>query len=84
MHKTAIHRTQNKLSRADVSVIMNLIVQKLHTTQIQLAEYRAGPIHVGAPGRLKIRRPFKPIFCKHLQFRTGLAEISEDPCAKCG
>ena len=84
MHRNAIYKTQNKVSRADVSIVIKFIVQKLHGTQIQLVEYRACPIHVGALGRLKIRRPFKPIFFKHLQLRTGLAESSDGPCAKCG
>ena len=57
MHKNIIHKTQNEVSRADVSIVIKLIVKKLHGTQIQLAECRAGPINVGAPGRLTIRRP---------------------------
>jgi hypothetical protein len=77
MHNNAIHKTQNKVSRADVSIIIKLIVQNFHGTQIQLAEYRAGPTHVGATGRLKIQRPFKPIFFKHLQFQAWQKVLRE-------
>jgi hypothetical protein len=80
-HKNAIHKTQNKVSRADFSAKIKLTVQKLHGTWIQLAEYRTGPIHVDATGKLKTRCPFKTIFFKHLQFRTDLLKSSEGPCA---
>jgi len=37
MHKTAIYKTQNKVSRADVSVIIKLIARIYYGTQIQLS-----------------------------------------------
>ena len=44
---------------------------------------RAGPRYVGAPSRLIIWRPFKLIFFKLFQRRTGLANIFEGACPKC-
>jgi hypothetical protein len=41
MHENAIHKTQNKVSRADVSIIIKLVVQKLHGTG--LAKTSEGP-----------------------------------------
>jgi hypothetical protein len=45
---------------------------------------RAVPRHVGAPGRLIIRLPFKPIFFKLFRPRKGLANSSEVVCPNCG
>ena len=45
---------------------------------------RTGPTHVGAPGRLIIRRPFQPIFFKLFRPRKGLANSPEGACPNCG
>jgi len=43
MHKDAIHKMQNKVSRADVSIVMKLIVQKLHGSSTGPARYTWAP-----------------------------------------
>jgi len=41
---------------------------------------QAGPRHLGAPGRLIIRRHFQPIFFKLFRTRIGLAKLSVGTC----
>jgi hypothetical protein len=63
-------------------VIRSFVLYLFFCAGFLIGYFRAGPRHVGKPGRLIIWRPLNPIFFTLSRPSTGLAKLFEDVCPK--